>query len=459
MNINDSIAAIVSAQQRYFRQDITREVDFRLQQLTKLRQVLVARESEIVEALRKDLNKSEQEAYTTEIGMVYKELSFIIKNLKRWAKPRRARTALTHIGSKSMVYTEPYGNVLIIAPWNYPWQLAISPLIGALAAGNTAIVKPSELTPSVSKLITAIIEQTFEPQYVASVEGGPEVSESLLNQPMDYIFFTGSTKVGKIVMEAASKQLTPVTLELGGKSPCIVHEDAPLALAASRIAFGKYTNAGQTCVAPDYILVHSKVKEKFIAHLKTAITSFYGENPLINPDYGRIVSEKHFERLTGFLNNGTLRHGGNTSRERLLIEPTVMDDITWEMPVMEEEIFGPLCPILTYENIHEAVQAINARPKPLALYLFTENEDVQDYVLSSVSFGGGCVNDTLMHLATPYLPFGGVGESGMGSYHGEHSFHTFSHRKSVLKQTNRFDFKFRYPSKNGLAILKKLMKP
>ncbi|KOR82568.1 aldehyde dehydrogenase [Paenibacillus solani] len=459
MNVNDSIAAIVSAQQRYFRQNITREVDFRLQQLTKLRQVLIARELEIVEALRKDLNKSEQEAYTTEIGMVYKELSFIIKNLKRWAKPKRVRTALTHIGSKSMVYTEPYGNVLIIAPWNYPWQLAISPLIGALAAGNTAIVKPSELTPCVSKLITAIIEETFEPQYVASVEGGPEVSESLLNQRMDYIFFTGSTKVGRIVMETASKQLTPVTLELGGKSPCIVHEDAPLALAASRIAFGKYTNAGQTCVAPDYILVHSKVKESFIAHLKTAITSFYGENPLINPDYGRIVSEKHFERLTGFLNNGTLRHGGNTSRERLLIEPTVLDDITWEMPVMEEEIFGPLCPILTYENIHEAVQAINARPKPLALYLFTENEDVQDYVLSSVSFGGGCVNDTLMHLATPYLPFGGVGESGMGSYHGEHSFHTFSHRKSVLKQTNRFDFKFRYPSKNGLAILKKFMKP
>ncbi|KOP66614.1 aldehyde dehydrogenase [Bacillus sp. FJAT-18019] len=459
MNVNDSIAAIVSAQQLYFRQDITREVDFRLQQLTKLRQVLIARESEIVEALRRDLNKSEQEAYTTEIGMVYKELSFIIKNLKRWAKPRRVRTALTHIGSKSMVYTEPYGNVLIIAPWNYPWQLAISPLIGALAAGNTAIVKPSELTPSVSKLITTIIEETFEPQYVASVEGGPEVSESLLNQPMDYIFFTGSTKVGRIVMEAASKQLTPVTLELGGKSPCIVHEDAPLALASSRIAFGKYTNAGQTCVAPDYILVHAKVKERFIAHLKTAITSFYGENPLINPDYGRIVSEKHFERLTGFLNNGTLRHGGDTSRERLLIEPTVLDDITWEMPVMEEEIFGPLCPILTYENIHEAVQAINARPKPLALYLFTENEDVQDYVLSSVSFGGGCVNDTLMHLATPYLPFGGVGESGMGSYHGEHSFHTFSHRKSVLKQTNRFDFKFRYPSKNGLAILKKFMKP
>lgn len=459
MNVNDSIAAIVSAQQSYFRQDITREVDFRLQQLTKLRQVLIAREPEIVEALRVDLNKSEQEAYTTEIGMVYKELSFIIKNLKRWAKPKRVSTALTHIGSKSMIYTEPYGNVLIIAPWNYPWQLAISPLIGALAAGNTAIVKPSELTPSVSKLITAILEETFEPQYVASVEGGPEVSECLLNQPMDYIFFTGSTKVGRIVMESASKQLTPVTLELGGKSPCIVHEDAPLALAASRIAFGKFTNAGQTCVAPDYILVHSKVKERFIAHLKTAITSFYGENPLINPDYGRIVSEKHFERLTGFLNNGTLRHGGNASRERLLIEPTILDDITWEMPVMEEEIFGPLCPILTYENIHEAVQSINARPKPLALYLFTENEDVQDYVLSSVSFGGGCVNDTLMHLATPYLPFGGVGESGMGSYHGEHSFHTFSHRKSVLKQTNRFDFKFRYPSKNGLAILKKLMKP
>ncbi|MGG4341080.1 aldehyde dehydrogenase [Paenibacillus lautus] len=459
MTDNDSITALVSAQRRFFHKDITKEVDFRLQQLTKLRQVLIARENDIMEALRKDLNKSEQEAFTTEIGIVYKELSFVIKNLKRWAKPQRVKTALTHVGSKGMVYAEPYGTVLIIAPWNYPWQLAISPLIGALAAGNTAIVKPSELTPNVSGLITSIITETFEPQYVASVEGGPEVSTILLEQPMDYIFFTGSTHVGKIVMEAAAKQLIPVTLELGGKSPCIVHEDAPLALAASRIAFGKYTNAGQTCVAPDYVLVHSKVKEKFIAHLKDAITSFYGENPLTNPDYGRIVSEKHFDRLSGFLNNGTLRHGGNSSKDRLLIEPTVLDDITWDMPVMEEEIFGPLCPILTYENVHEAVQAINHRPKPLALYLFTENEDVQDYVLSSVSFGGGCVNDTLMHLATPFLPFGGVGESGMGAYHGEYSFQTFSHKKSVLKQTNRFDFKFRYPSKNGLGIMKKLMKP
>ncbi|GAB6927083.1 aldehyde dehydrogenase [Paenibacillus sp. JCM 10914] len=459
MNVNDSIAAIVSEQERFFHKGITREVGFRLQQLRKLRQVIIARESDIIRALRKDLNKGEQEAYTTEIGIVYKELSFIIKNLKGWAKPRRVKTALTHVGSRGMIYPEPYGKALIIAPWNYPWQLAISPLIGALAAGNTAIVKPSELTPAVSGLITSIIQETFPPEYVASVEGGPDVSTSLLEQPMDYIFFTGSTHVGRIVMEAAAKRLTPVTLELGGKSPCIVHEDAPLELAAQRVAFGKFTNAGQTCVAPDYLLVHSRVKEKFISHLKGSITSFYGQDPLTNIDYGRIVSKKHYDRLSSFLDNGNQRHGGRTDKDQLRIEPTILDDITWDMPVMEEEIFGPLCPILTYDDLNDAIRAINDRPKPLALYLFTDNEDVQDHVLSSISFGGGCVNDTLMHLATPYLPFGGVGESGMGAYHGEYSFHTFSHSKSVLKQTNRFDFKFRYPSKNGLAILKKLLKP
>ncbi|MFF3922702.1 aldehyde dehydrogenase [Paenibacillus lactis] len=459
MIVNESIPSLVSSQKQFFLKGFTKEPEFRIRQLTRLREVIVARESEVIQALRQDLNKSEQEAYTTEIGIVYKELSHILKNIKRWSKPERVKTALTHVGSKGMIYREPYGSVLIIAPWNYPWQLAISPLIGALAAGNTAVVKPSELTPAVSALITSILEETFPPEYVASIEGGPEVSTVLLEQPLDYIFFTGSVNVGKIVMEAAAKRLTSLTLELGGKSPCIVHEDAPLKLTASRIAFGKFTNAGQTCVAPDYVLVHSRVKEPFIAYLKEAIIEFYGPEPLNNPDYGRIVSQKHFNRLAGFLDNGHLRHGGKADKDKLCIEPTVLDQVTWDMPVMEEEIFGPICPILTYDDMNEAIRAIQSRPKPLAFYLFTENEDLQEHVLSSVSFGGGCVNDTLMHLATPYLPFGGVGESGMGSYHGQYSFYTFSHMKSVLKQTNRFDFKFRYPSKNGLGILKKLLKP
>ncbi|WP_106766854.1 aldehyde dehydrogenase [Paenibacillus faecalis] len=459
MTVNDSIEKIVLGQRRYFKTGATRDVNFRIEQLKKLRAALIAKEDEVIDALRKDLNKSEQEAFSTEIGIVYKEMSHIIKNIRKWAKPRRVRTALTHVGSRGKIHPEPYGTVLIIAPWNYPWQLAIAPLIGALAAGNTAIIKPSELTPAVSRVISSLIKETFPEQYVAVVEGGPETSTRLLEQQLDYIFFTGSIPVGKIVMEAAGKKLIPVTLELGGKSPCIVHEDTPLELTAKRIIFGKFTNAGQTCIAPDYLLVHHRIKEPLIQHLKEAIIEFYGDTPLHNLDYGKIVSEKHFNRLSDYLSNGSIRHGGKTDAGKLLIEPTLLDEITWDMPVMQEEIFGPILPILTYENLDEVITSVNERPKPLALYLFTKDSEVQQKILSSISFGGGCVNDTLMHLATPYLPFGGVGESGMGAYHGKHSFQTFSHMKSVLKQTNMFDFHFRYPGKEGLNLLRKLMKP
>ncbi|WP_054958173.1 aldehyde dehydrogenase [Paenibacillus dakarensis] len=459
MNLNNSIEDLVSAQRRFFKSGTTRDIHYRVTQLKKLRSALIAKEAEVIQALRTDLNKSEQESFTTEIGIVYKELSYVIRNIHQWAKPRKVKTALTHIGSRGRILPEPYGTVLIIAPWNYPWQLAISPLIGAMAAGNTAVIKPSELTPAVSAVISALIKDTFPESYAAVVEGGPDTSTCLLQQPVDYIFFTGSTRIGKIVMQAASQHLTPVTLELGGKSPCIVHRDASLKLTAKRIVFGKFTNAGQTCVAPDYLLVHESVKEPLLQYMKEAITEFYGESPLKNPDYGRIVSEKHFLRLSHFLDNGSVRHGGNYDESNLLIEPTLLDDITWDMPVMEDEIFGPIFPILTYNDLNEVIATVNARPKPLALYLFTNDAGVQKQIMSEISFGGGCINDTLMHLATPYLPFGGVGASGMGAYHGKHSFDTFSHMKSILHQTNKFDFSFRYPGKDGLKLLRKLMKP
>ncbi|GAB6991541.1 aldehyde dehydrogenase [Paenibacillus pini] len=457
---NDTMAELIQKQKHFHRSGTARTLEFRITQLKRLREAIVSHERQIIDALKQDLNKSEYEAYSTEIGIIYGEISYTLKKLKKWMAPRKVRTAFTHIGSKGYIVPEPYGTALIIAPWNYPFQLAIAPLIGAIAAGNTAVLKPSELTPNLSALLCSMIGNTFEEDYVATIEGGAEVSQQLLQQPFDYIFFTGSVNVGRIVMEAAAKQLIPLTLELGGKSPCIVHWDAPLKLTAKRIAFGKFTNAGQTCIAPDYLLVHSKVKDRLLLHLKEEITEFYGKEPLTNPDYSHIVSEKHFKRLAAFLDQGTVVSGGKTSPEQLCIEPTLLDHITWDMPVMQEEIFGPILPIIVYDKIQDAIDMINNRPKPLALYLFSQEQEIQDIVIEQVSFGGGTINDTLMHIATPYLPFGGVGESGIGSYHGQSSFECFSHQKSVLKQTTAFDFKFRYPSsKNGLKYLRKLLKP
>lgn len=457
---NDTMANLIQKQKHFYRSGATRTYEYRLRQLKRLRDALVAHEKQIIDALKRDLNKSEFEAYSTEIGIVYEELKFTIKHLKSWMVPKKAKTALTHIGSKGRIIPEPYGTTLIIAPWNYPFQLAVSPLIGALAAGNTVVMKPSELTPAMSSLLVDILGSVFDEEYVAVAQGGPEMSQALLSQPVDYIFFTGSVNVGRIVMESAAKQLIPLTLELGGKSPCIVHADAPLKLTAQRIVFGKFTNAGQTCIAPDYLLVHRSVKEELMACIKEAIQEFYGSDPISNPSYGHIVSDKHFKRLAAFLDNGTVACGGQTAPEILAIEPTLLDQVTWDMPVMQEEIFGPILPVLEYDRIQEAVDMINDRPKPLALYLFTREPEIEETVVGSVSYGGGCINDTLMHIATPYLPFGGVGESGMGAYHGQGSFDTFTHYKSVLKQTQLFDFKFRYPSsKNGLKYLRKLMKP
>ncbi|GMB08053.1 aldehyde dehydrogenase [Thermolongibacillus altinsuensis] len=446
-------------QKRYFQTGETRPIDFRLQQLKNLKAAIKKYEREIIDTLKVELHKSEFEAYSAEIGVVYEEIRFMMKRLPDWIKPQRVPTPLTHIGSKSYIYPEPYGVNLIIAPWNYPFQLAISPLVGAIAAGNCAIIKPSEYTPNMSALLKKMISETFPEEYIAVVEGGVEVSQQLLDLRFDHIFFTGSVPVGKIVMAAAAKHLTPVTLELGGKSPAIVDVSAHLDLAAKRIVWGKFLNAGQTCIAPDYVLVDANVKSLLIEKMKQYIVEFYGERPEQSPHYGRIVSERHTERLVRFLNEGTIVHGGRYDIEQRWIEPTLLDEITWEDDVMREEIFGPILPILTFETIDEAIAMVNAYEKPLALYLFSEDRQVQQQVIEQISFGGGCINDTIMHIATPYLPFGGVGQSGMGAYHGKASFDAFSHYKSVLKQTTKFDLSIRYPNNpNALKWIRKLFK-
>ncbi|MFD1739060.1 aldehyde dehydrogenase [Bacillus salitolerans] len=457
-SIERNIQRLIQKQNEFFFTKQPKSVDYRIQLLYRLRAVLIENEQQIMNALQKDLNKSEFEAYATEVGILLKEISFITKRLKNWAKPQRSKTPVTHVGSSSYVIPEPYGVVLIIAPWNYPFLLAFSPLIGAIAAGNTAIVKPSELTPNVSSVIQSLVEQAFEEEQVAVVQGGIKESQVLLQQRVDYIFFTGSVAVGKVVMSEAAKKLIPVTLELGGKSPCIVHQDANLDLAAKRIAFGKFTNAGQTCIAPDYLLVQSSVKEAFIEKLTASIKELY-EDVFHNPNYVKIVNERHFDRLVSYLDDGLIIFGGQSDKEKRIIEPTILDQVDMNSPVMTEEIFGPIFPIIEFQDINESICIIQQKEKPLALYLFSENEAVQKEVTTKLSFGGGCINDTLMHIATPYLPFGGVGESGIGSYHGEYSFSTFSHYKSVLKQTTKVDLPFRYPTfKHGLTLLKKLLK-
>lgn len=454
-----SISSIVSRQKEYFLKGHTRSIEMRKNNLKRLYEGIQRFEEEIFQALKLDLNKSVHESFTTEVGYVLKEISFQLKHMSSWSKPKRVRTALTHFGSKGKVVPEPYGVTLIIAPWNYPFQLAIAPLVGALAAGNTIILKPSELTPSVSKVLKRMLGELFPEELVAVVEGGVEESTSLLREPIDYIFFTGSVGVGKVVMEAAAKQLTPLTLELGGKSPCIVHKDAKIEMTARRIVWGKFLNAGQTCVAPDYMYVHSSVKEKLIEAMRHEITEQYSKEPLQNENYVRIVSERHFERLCRFLQDGQVVIGGNYKKDTLHIEPTVLADTTWQDAVMEDEIFGPILPIIEYDNIEDVIGTIQQHPKPLALYVFSEDKEVQKKVTSNISYGGGCINDVVYHLATPYLPFGGVGSSGLGGYHGKESFRTFSHYKSILAQSTAFDMKIRYSStKSALKFIRKLLK-
>jgi len=428
---------LTKKQLSFFNSGKTKDIAFRIETLKKLRELVVRHEDDILKAVKADLNKPEMEAKRAEVGLVLSEIDFAVKNLAEWAAPKEVETPSTHAGAKSYIYQDPYGLALVIAPWNYPFQLAVSPVVGAIAAGNCVVLKPSELTPHTSSLLAKMFNENFPEEYLTVVEGEVETSTALLKENFDYIFFTGSTMVGKIVAEAAAKHLTPVTLELGGKSPTIVHEDANIEEAAKRIARGKFANAGQTCVAPDYILVQRNVKDELLANLKQVVTNTYGEDVSQNLDFPHVVSEKHFDRLNSFLTNGDIVFGGKTDRSRLFIEPTVLDNISWEDNVMQDEIFGPILPVIVYDEISEVIEAIVKRPKPLALYLFSEDEAVQDHILNSVSFGGGSINDTINHMTSHYLPFGGVGDSGMGAYHGKASFDTFSHAKSILKRSNK----------------------
>ncbi|PFQ78816.1 aldehyde dehydrogenase [Priestia megaterium] len=428
---------LTKKQLSFFNSGKTKDVAFRIETLKKLRELVVRHENDILKAVKADLNKPEMEAKRAEVGLVLSEIDFAVENLAEWAAPKEVETPSTHAGAKSYIYQDPYGLALVIAPWNYPFQLAVSPVVGAIAAGNCVVLKPSELTPHTSSLLAKMFNENFPEEYLTVVEGEVETSTALLKENFDYIFFTGSTMVGKIVAEAAAKHLTPVTLELGGKSPTIVHEDANIEEAAKRIARGKFANAGQTCVAPDYILVQRNVKDELLANLKQVVTNTYGEDVSQNLDFPHVVSEKHFDRLNSFLTNGDIVFGGKTDRSRLFIEPTVLDNISWEDNVMQDEIFGPILPVIVYDEISEVIEAIVKRPKPLALYLFSEDEAIQDHILNSVSFGGGSINDTINHMTSHYLPFGGVGDSGMGAYHGKASFDTFSHAKSILKRSNK----------------------
>lgn len=438
------IEQLVNRQKDFFRTGRTKNVDFRKRALIRLKRTIVKYQGDIAAALFADLHKSSFEAYLTETGMSVSELSYAIKHIDRWTAVKYVPTPLSNFLSTSFTVQEPYGEVLIMSPWNYPFLLTISPLIGAIAAGNCVILKPSAYSPNVSKVISRIISECFSDRYIAVVNGGRAENNSLLDQKFDYIFFTGSVAVGKMVMEKASANLTPVTLELGGKSPCIVDRTADLKIAARRLVFGKYLNGGQTCVAPDYLLIDSAIKDHFLELCKKNIIKMYGRRPLENPDYNRIVNKKHFDRIKGLMKDQTIYYGGNSDEESLMIEPTILDNVTGNDPVMNEEIFGPILPVITFNKLDEVENFICNRPKPLACYIFTRDTRVEKRLLSSLSFGGGCINDTIIHLATDYMPFGGVGDSGMGSYHGKKSFETFSHEKSIVKKFNHPDLPMRY---------------
>lgn len=434
-------------------------INFRKEILIKLLNTVIIHENEIIQALHDDFKKPAFESVLTETSQVVLELKHVIKNMKKWAKPRRVFPSLLNFPSKDYIYKEPYGKVLIIAPWNYPFQLALYPLISAVAAGNQVVVKPSELTPKTSEIIVKIIHKVFDKNHVEVVEGGIEVSQKLLSERWDYIFFTGSVAVGKIVAKAAAKNLTPVTLELGGKNPCIIDETANLKLAAKRIVWGKFVNAGQTCIAPDYILIQKNMKKHFVNFLKEEITKAYGENPEESPDFARIINAKNWQRLVDLIEPEKVVFGGESNPKDNYIAPTLVEETALESPIMQEEIFGPILPILTYKKESEIAAVISRFEKPLALYVFSENPGFQKRIIQNYSFGGGCVNDTIIHFANKRLPFGGVGHSGIGAYHGNLSFDTFSHQKSIVKKANWLDLPLRYaPYQDKLATIRKILK-
>lgn len=446
MDIKD----IVDNQRNYFYTNETKDINTRIKILKKIRQWIKDNEAEILGALKADLNKCDVESYMCEVGLTLSELNYQLRHIKHWSKKHYTWTPLAQFCGTSFEYAEPYGVTLIMSPWNYPFMLSMEPAIGAIAAGNCVIIKPSAYAPHVSHVIYKLINETCDPKHVCVVEGGREENTALLEQRFDYIFFTGSVNVGHLVMEKASKHLTPVTLELGGKSPCIVDDGKSLKLAAKRIAWGKFLNAGQTCVAPDYLLIREELKDDFVDYMKKVIHEFFGDNPIEHEQLVKIINQKHFDRLNHLLENQDILYGGNSNPSTLKIAPTLVSINDTNNPLMQEEIFGPILPIITYNNIDEAIQFVNSREKPLAFYIFSSHRKTQNELLQSCSFGGGCINDTIIHLATSKLGFGGVGNSGMGSYHGKKSFDTFSHKRSIVKKARWIDLPMRYYPLNHL---------
>jgi aldehyde dehydrogenase (NAD+) len=449
---------LLRQQREFFQTGKTRSIDFRLAQLKILKQAIVEYEIAINEALQADLHKPVVEIYLTEITVVKKEIDYAIKHLKSWIKPHKAAVPLEQLPGAGKIYPEPLGIVLIISPWNYPLQLAITPLVGAIAAGNCTIIKLSEIATHAAAVLAKMLQKYFDSTYISVVEGGVETSQKLLTEKFDLIFFTGSTNIGKIVMAAAAKHLTPVVLELGGKSPCIVDTDINLEYAAKRITWGKFINAGQSCIAPDYLLVPEAIKQQFIEKIQKCIAEFYGAQPANSPDYGRIIDRKQFDRLVALLADGKIVFGGETDAESRYIAPTVIELASLDVPAMQSEIFGPILPVVTYQDISEAIAIVNQGSKPLALYLFSRDRNLQKRVLAETSSGSACINDTVLQFVVPTLPFGGVGSSGMGKYHGKASFDIFSHYKSVLYRSLAIEINLRYPPYRGkLPLLKRIL--
>ncbi len=456
---NPDIKKILKMQREYFCSGKTLDISFRRDMLRRLKSAVLANEREIYEALKNDLNKGEFEAYMTEVGPVLNEINLAIRKLKKWARPERVPTPLALQPAVSRIYREPYGATLIIAPWNYPFNLIMVPLIGAIAAGNTAVLKTAPASQNMSELVKKIVAEAFEESYVAVFQGWNEVGAALLKERYDYIFFTGGTEFGKVVYKSAAEKLIPVTLELGGKSACIVADDADIDTTARRVVWGKFINCGQTCVAPDYILISSNIKEQFIEALDREIVNAYGEDPETSPDYGRIISDQHFKRLLKYMKCGRTVLGGFHNQKTRYISPTVIDDVKPDELIMKEEIFGPLLPLITVHSVDEAIDFVKHRPKPLALYVFTRSREISSRVLRETYSGGVCINDIMLHLGNEYLPFGGVGPSGIGAYHGERSFVTFSHEKSVLEKSFFLDIKLRYfpSSQRKLKAVRKII--
>jgi aldehyde dehydrogenase (NAD+) len=455
LNYQDQLAKLHA----HFQSGATRSLEARLAALQKLERVIRENSEKICAALYADLRKPRQEALISEVAFTLEEIAVAKKHLKKWMRPKAGKAPLILFPSKNRVFFEPYGVVLAIGPWNYPFQLLFAPIVGAIAAGNCVLAKPSELTPATSRLIAQLLGEAFPKEFLHVVEGGIPETTALLNLKFDYIFFTGSTPVGRIVMQAAAKNLIPVTLELGGKSPCIVCEDADLELAARRIVWGKFYNAGQTCVAPDYLYIHESVHDQLLEKIKAAISAQFGDAPQKSPDFARIVNLRNTQRVAAMIDGKKLVTGGMVDFDDKYIEPTVLKDVSWEDKVMSEEIFGPVLPVLKYQDLDTLFATISSKPKPLAAYLFSQSREKQDRFVQKLSFGGGCINDVVIHLSNPYLPFGGVGESGIGHYHGRYSFHTLSHAKSVIFRSGKMDFSARYApySERKLSFLRRLM--